>query len=165
MTSISFYEQQQFRQKWTFLIYILLLALLALFIYADIQQIFLGKSFGDKPASNFVLIIITLFILTVILLFYLTKLETRINEDGIFYKWTPFNRKYKKIAWGDINSIEIIKYNFVGYGWRLTQYGTVLNVNGNMGLQLSLKTGRKIVLGTQKVEELSNTLRLLNQIK
>jgi hypothetical protein len=136
-----------------------------LFVYADIQQIFLGKPFGDKPAPNFILIIVTLFILTMLLLFYFTKLETRINDDGIFYKWTPFNRKYKKIAWGDISKIELIKYGFVGYGWRLTQYGTVFNVNGNMGLQLILKTGRKIVLGTQKAEELSNTLRLLNQIK
>jgi hypothetical protein len=133
MTTINFYEQQQFRQKWTYLIYVLLIALLGLFVYADMEQIILGKSFGDKPASNFVLILLPLLMLVTLLLFYLTKLETRVDEEGIFYKWTPFNKKYKKISWSDINKIEIIKYSFVGYGWRLTQYGTVFNVKRQNG--------------------------------
>ena len=115
MDNIVFEEQQRFRQKWMYLIYILLTGLLALFLYADTQQIILGKSFGDKPAPDFVLIIATLFHMVILLLFYFTKLETRINKDGIFYRCTPFNRKFKKISRDNISKAEIIKYGFVGW--------------------------------------------------
>jgi len=165
MNDISFQEQQQFRQKWTYLIYIFLIGLLGLFVYAGVQQIVFGKSFGNKPAPGFILIIATLVILTMLLLFYFIKLETRVNKDGIFYKWIPFSRQYKKISWENIRGIEIINYGFVGYGWRLTPGGTVHNIAGNKGLKLTLKTGRKIILGTQKVEELSDTLKLLGRVK
>jgi len=40
--------------------------------------------------------------------------------------------------------------------------GRALNMSGNMGLQLELKDGKKLLIGTQKFEELE---QLLQKIK
>jgi hypothetical protein len=96
MSSLKFEEEQQFRQRWVYFVYVLLFALLGLFIYADIEQIIFGKPFGDKPASNFVLLLVTLFILTLLVLLYQTKLETLITDEGVCFRWRPFQKAYRK---------------------------------------------------------------------
>lgn len=163
MSSIRFEEQQQFRQRWTYIIYILLFALLGLFVYADIQQIIFGRPFGDKPASNAALLVITLFILVLLVLLYQAKLETLVTDDGVYFKWKPFQKTYRKFAWSEIVKAEIIRFGFIGYGWRLTSYGTIYNVAGDKGLQLHLKSGKKVVLGTQKANELAEFLCQINR--
>ncbi|HWJ25485.1 MAG TPA: hypothetical protein VNS32_03025, partial [Flavisolibacter sp.] len=164
MSSLKFEEQQQFRQRWVYMVYVLLFALLVLFIYADIEQIIFGRLFGDKPASNFVLILLTLFILSLLVLLYYIKLETLISDEGVCFRWRPFQKTYRKFDWGEIGKAEIINYGFVGYGWRLTPYGTIYNVAGDTGLQLHLKSGKKVVLGTQKANELADFLRQINRL-
>jgi hypothetical protein len=164
MNSLIFVEEQQFRQRWMYFIYVLLFALLGLFIYAGITQIIFGSPFGDKPAPNFVLLLVTLFIFTLLVLLYQAKLQTLITNEGVCFRWRPFQKAYRKFAWSEINKVEIIRYGFVGYGWRLTQYGTVYNVGGDMGLQLHLKSGKKVVLGTQKTKELADFLGQINRL-
>ena len=45
------------------------------------------------------------------------------------------------------------------YGVRLgSKYGTVYNINGNKGLAIELKNGKKFMVGTQKAAELKNRL-------
>jgi hypothetical protein len=75
-----------------------------------------------------------------------------------------FSEDVPKVWWSEINKVEIISYGFVGYGWRLTQYGTIYNIGGNMGLRLHLKSGKKVVLGTQKTKELANFLGQINRL-
>jgi len=146
------------------MIYVLFFALLGLFIYADIEQIIFGRPFGDKPASNFMLILVTLLIITLIVLLSHTNLETRITDEGVYFRWRPFQKTFRKFTWSEIDKIEIISYGFVGYGWRLTQSGTVYNVAGDTGLRLHLKSGKKVVLGTQKPSELADFLRQINRL-
>ena len=141
-----------------YFIFILLVCIMGLFLYADIQQIVFGKPFGDKPAPNLVLIVFTLFISSIIFLLFRAKLETRINKEGVFFKWVPFQTGYTMYKWSNIDKAEIISYSFVGYGFRLTPYGTVHTVGGNKGLQLILKSGRKVVIGTQKSGEIKAIL-------
>ena len=42
--------------------------------------------------------------------------------------------------------------------------GSALNVSGNKGLQLELKNNKKILIGTNKPKELSETLSKIGQI-
>jgi hypothetical protein len=162
MSSLKFEEQQRFRQTWVYIIYSLLVALLGLFLYADFEQIVFDRPFGDKPASNSVLLFVTLFLLALLVLAYQTKLETMITDDGVSFRWKPYQKTYRKYGWGEIEKVQIVNYGFVGYGWRLTPYGTIYNVAGDTGLQLHLKSGKKVVLGTQKPNELSRFLRQIN---
>jgi uncharacterized integral membrane protein len=155
MPTTPFQETQQFRQTWTIFLYPLLFILLAVFLYADVQQIVFKEPFGSKPASDLVLIIITIFIAMMISLFYFSKLQTIITDEYISYRWPPFKNNFTKINWSDIEKAEIIDYGFVGFGFRWSSFGTVLNVAGNKGLQITFKSGKKLVIGTQKENQLS----------
>jgi hypothetical protein len=164
LMEIKFEESQSFRQKGLYVVYFILLALLGLFIYADVQQIILDRPFGSKPASDVVLVFITFFILALLVLFYVARLQTIITEEGVQFRWVPFQRAFSHYKWDNIIRAEIIKYGFVGYGLRLTSFGTVHNVAGNKGLQLTLKSGGRVVLGTQKPAQLEAFLQQINKL-
>ena len=82
------------------------------------------------------------------------KIESEIDQFGVKVKSWPFADK--NIKWKDIESAEVIQYGFVGgWGVRLwTKYGTVYNTGGKTGLFVKLKSGKKVLIGTRKPEEL-----------
>jgi hypothetical protein len=98
-------------------------------------------------------------------LFVIARLRTRLSSRTVEFQFSPFlSRKYD---WSDIESAEVIDYGFVG-GWGIrlgTKYGTVYNVSGKMGLQLRLKNGKRIVIGTQKPEQIQNWLESKRNIE
>lgn len=146
------------------LIYLFLLGSIVLLIYGVMRQMIWGKPFGDKPAPDFVLIIVTSIMVLVIILLYRAELDSIITKEGIFYRWKPFRKKFTQISWGNVERREIINYGFIGYGWRLTSFGVVYNVAGKEGLHLILKSGEKITLGTQKPQELSDFLKKIEAV-
>ena len=158
MTKQAFTESQKFKGALMYFVFVLLGGVLALFFYADVQQLIFSKPFGDKPASNAALIIVTLFLAFLLFALIATTLETRVTNEGVSFRWKPFQRKAKLFCWNDITKAEIIYYGFVGYGLRITSHGLVYTAGGNTGLRLVLKSGRKIIIGTQKPEELEEFL-------
>jgi hypothetical protein len=103
--------------------------------------------------SNMGLLLVTLVPLVLIWFFRYLEMETRITGDAIHIDYSPIVKK--TLQWKNIEKAEIISYGFVGFGLRLSiRYGTVFNVKGNQGLQLQLKSGRKILIGTQQPETL-----------
>jgi hypothetical protein len=118
---IEFRETQSFRQQGAYVVYGVLLAILVFFIYADVQQIIFRKPFGDKPATNFVLLFITFFVLAMLLLFFVAKLETKITGEGVQFRWVPFQSAFSNYKWEHIIKAEFIEYGFVGYCLRLTR--------------------------------------------
>ena len=107
--------------------------------------------------------IITLIILAgVLAISTLTNLTTEISGEGISYKMWPFHTKPRTISWEEIASAEVRKYKpigeFGGWGVRVGTRGRAYNVKGNMGLQLVLVSGTRILIGTQKPEQLAEVL-------
>ncbi len=154
MESNIFEEQQRFTQWW---LWLLLLGVSVLPIIGIYQQLILGKTFGNKPMSDTGLIIFAIFTFLLLGLFYVMRLDTKINREHIYFKFYPFLEK--KIAWEEIQSAEIVDYGFVGYGIRIgTKYGTVYNTSGSKGLALRTKKGKQLCLGTQKPEILAQWL-------
>ena len=150
MNSI-FKERQKFTQFWLWLI---LIGLGLIPIYGIYKQLILGEQFGNTPLSDLGLIIFTIFIFALIALFTIIRLVTEIYENEIRVHFFPFMKRH--VSWEDVESAEVIKYRFVG-GWGIrfsTKYGTVYNIKGNRGLAIKLKNGKKILIGTQKEEEL-----------
>ncbi|MFS4493880.1 hypothetical protein [Maribacter sp. 2308TA10-17] len=147
---IQFKEKQKFTQWW---IWVILGILGSLAIYGVFKQLFLGEQFGNKPMSNVGIVIFTLFIFGLIYFSWYMTLITEINAVGIEMRFIPFVKK--SIRWSELKSAKIVNYGFVGYGIRFgSKYGTVYNMNGNRGLAIELKNGKKIVIGTQKETEL-----------
>ncbi len=96
-----------------------------------------------------------IFIVALKALFYFILIKIRIDKSEIHFQFFPFVSKH--IRWSDVEKAGVIQYDFVGgWGVRLfTKYGTVYNVKGNVGLALELKSGKKLLIGTQKGEQLS----------
>jgi len=164
MSRIYFKEEQKFRQIW---IWMLLLALSGIWIWQLVQQVFMGKPFGNNPTSDLGVILTGLFPLLAIILFRLLTLETIINEEGIHYRFRPFQRKSKIIKAADVVHYEVKKYSplkdYGGWGIRLGSFnkGKAYNVSGNMGVLFEFKNGKKFLLGTQKPSDIRSALERL----
>lgn len=106
-----------------------------------------------------------LIILFVAILFLFLKLKTRIDEVGIHYMFYPIHFTYKTIKWNAISKCTIRNYNAIseygGWGLKFSFFkkkGKSFTTKGNIGLQLELKNGKKILMGTQLKNELQRTI-------
>ncbi len=98
--------------------------------------------------------------LAVMILFFIMRLDTTINDEGIFFRFYPF-QKGKFIPWTAIEKAYVRKYNPISEygGWGLRtgwskKSGGAYNTAGDMGLQLEYKDGKRFLLGTQRADEL-----------
>ena len=108
MSKVHYKEEQKFNQWW---IWLILLFIAGIWIWQFVQQIFMGKPFGNNPAPDAVIFMMGLFPLFGFFLFRFLTLETFINEDGVQYRFKPFQRKFKIIKPGDILRYEVKKYS------------------------------------------------------
>jgi hypothetical protein len=186
---ILFSEQQKFSQPWLWIMIILMLGIPGIFIFGVIQQVGRGIPWGNNPLSNTGLVIcavcVTIIIVLSIILFLIVRLETTITEKEIGVRFYPFHRSFRYYKWEDISSASVQKFNplkyggwgmksNVGWGFRVGPSGIKLrfphgknmiyNVAGNKVLQLELKDGKKLWIGTQKPLELENIVRKIKQI-
>ena len=169
MKKILVQEEQKFNQTWIILL-IYGILMLNLFIFGNgfIKQIIMGEPWGDKPMSDTALIITTLMALGIsaglVVLFNLAKLKTVIHQDGIDVTFPPFFSREKSFRKEQISHVEVRKYNPVleygGWGVRAgLSKGKAYNVKGNLGIQLQLDNGKKILIGTQKKELAESALK------
>lgn len=166
--NILFKERQRFNQWW---LWLLLLALDGFFLYAVYTQRIKGIPFGAKPMSDNGLLVPTSIVLLVTLLFLLSRLDTEIREDGVYVRFFPLHWAFKRYTWKDISKMFVRRYHPLGEygGWGVRggfgNTGKAYNTSGNKGLQLELNDHSRLLIGTQKMEELSQLLKRLDDIK
>lgn len=108
--------------------------------------------------------IISLFIaLPMVFALLLLRLDTRIDEKGIYTYFRPFGFTSKYFAWNDISQCYIRKYSplkeYGGWGLRgLGSKSKAYNIAGNHGIQITTKKGKKFLIGTQEPENAQNTI-------
>jgi len=160
MKSILFREEQQFSQAW---IWVLLIGVLGLLLWGIFQQEVMDKPFGDNPAPTFVLVLLTAIPLGLLWFFAQLKLTTTITSESIELHFKPLTKRVIPIA--EIRKGYIRKYRpiseFGGWGLRYGSKGMAYNVAGDIGLQLELKNGKHILIGTQKENELEKVIKKL----
>jgi hypothetical protein len=149
----NYYEIQKFNKWWMKLI-------LALPLGIFIIGMVLGKTQSEQGTPMLITAVVVLFISV---LFYFTKLETRLDESGVTIRFFPFQRVYYYVRWDEITDVSVRKYNpimeYGGWGLRYSfKNGKAYNISGNQGLQLVLKSGKKFLIGTQKSAELQQYL-------
>ena len=104
------------------------------------------------------------------LLFWQMKLTTRITEEGIYVRFTPFHFKEKFYPWESISASYVRTYSplmeYGGWGikYSFNGNGLVYNTAGNVGLQLNFKEGEPVLIGTQKGEEIKAVLAELGRL-
>ena len=151
----AFREEQKFQQVW---VWFIVLGLAVLVWYSTIQQIILRRPFGSRPAPDTLLIIFWLLFgigLPALLLY--ARLITEVRNDGIYIRFVPFHFSFHKIAFEELKSFEVRKYNalreYGGWGIRYGPQGKAYNVGGNRGMQLELVDRKRILIGSQRPEE------------
>lgn len=163
MNKIFYKESQQFRQWW-YILFILAATVPAMImcIYTLYQQIIKGIQVGDSPASNVVMIAVFIVLCVSIWIFFSLKLEVWIDQKGIHYRFFPVIFKNKLISKSEIQRFEIRKYSpildYGGWGIRRgigRKWGKAYNVSGNIGLQLYLTNGKKVLFGTQRSQAIT----------
>ena len=152
MAEHLFKEEQRFNNPF---IWILLIGIQGLFLYGVVQQVIFDKPFGTNPAPDLVLILFTLLPLALIVLFRNMKLTTTVEKDIIIVEFTPFTTR--EIHEDEIEKTFIRSYKpmkeYGGWGMRFGN-GRAFTASGNKGLQIELKNGERILIGTQRPEEL-----------
>lgn len=159
-----FKEEQHFRQTWL----IVLLFISAILPLAMMLKKYLKE---DSTLSTQEFVITIGIILVSISLIFFFKLTTRIDEIGIHYRFYPFYFKVKTIPWNAISKVYVRTYypisEYGGWGIRGGFFfnkgkGKAVNVSGDIGIQLLLKNGDKLLIGTQKKEEAKRVLETYN---
>lgn len=165
---VVFSETQRFKQWWLWMI---LIGLDGLILFGIYQQMILGKPFGDNPGSDGELIMIAGLMALITVAFYSVKLETEIKKDGIYVRFFPFHFSFRFYPWENISKSFVRQYNpileYGGWGVRFgfAGKGKAFNVSGNKGLQLEFNDHKKLLIGTDKPEELENTLMGIRHLK
>ncbi|MEX6689008.1 hypothetical protein QTN47_15985 [Danxiaibacter flavus] len=163
---VLFSERQKFKQWWLFLG---LFAVNGLFLFGVYKQVFKGQQFGDKPMSDSGLLIGTGLTMLMTLLFLNFRLDTVIKTDGIYVRFFPFHIKYRQYSWSNLKKVYIRKYSalkeYGGWGLRFGRNGKAFNVSGNEGLQLEFNNGKRLLVGTNKAEELKSILDKIGRMK
>ena len=163
-----FTERQRFKQWWLWLI---LLGFNGLFLFGVFRQVIGEQQFGDKPMSNIGLLIATGLTIALTLLFINFRLDTTIKRDGIYVRFFPFHLKFKHYTWDSLTKSFVRQYSplseYGGWGLRLGLFGkgTAFNVSGDKGLELEFTDNKKLLIGTNKPEELTETLNKIGQLK
>lgn len=90
------------------------------------------------------------------------NLRTRIDSEGVHYRMMVFHWKEQTIPWDDIDQIYVREYSpikeYGGWGIKQGRGGRAYNVKGNYGIQITRKNGKRVLIGTQRPDEVSSYL-------
>jgi Family of unknown function (DUF6141) len=165
-TTVLYTEKQRLNQWW---LWAILLGINGIAVFGLIKQVILGDTFGSKPMSNIGLIAFMLFTVAFAYFFTQIKLVTQITQEGIAIKFTPFQFKFKLYKWSEIANCYVRKYQplweFGGWGIKYGSNGMAYNISGNMGIQLEFLDNRKILIGTNKPDEVQKVIQSIENLR
>ena len=149
MARAYFNESQRFRQWWIYLIIVMTIATWIFVFFSSAQE-----EDPDKSISTLGLIGGSIIPVLLIIMLIILRLVTKIRDDGIYIQFKPLQFKQKHIKLEEIKSFEVRKYKplteYGGWGLRsglnTRGHGKAYNVSGNMGLQLYLANGKKLLI-------------------
>ena len=130
------------------------------------QQLVGGRPFGSDPAPDGVLAMIWL--LTGVglpALFGASHLRTEVRNDGVQLRFFPFHVRGKHWRFDEIAEVYARDYSpireYGGWGIRfgIRGNGWAYNPRGSRGVQLVLRSGRRILIGSQSPERLAMAIR------
>jgi len=158
---ILFSEQQRFTQWW---LWAILISVNGMMIYYGYEQIFLQKQVGTEPAGSTGLLIGIGVTLTVTVLIFFLRLDTRITKEGIDVRLYPLHATTRHYSWDNIDKALVRKYSpikeYGGWGIRQGGFGAgkAYNISGNQGIQLVFSNGGKLLIGTAHPQEVARIL-------
>ena len=151
---LVFHECQHSKRWWGAPLFIIN----GLLIYGCVRQLALGKSFGNNPMPDTGLITMTVVMIVIAALFFFVRLNTVINEEGVYVQMFPFHLRFKFIPWNRIAEVDVRRTHSISIGLHYGFGATSYTMGGNKVLRLTLNNNRKIYIGTRRHEELTEFL-------
>lgn len=156
MTRVRFEERQHFRQWW---MWGLILLVAGLAWWALVQQVVLGQPFGNNPGPDWLVWILWLLIgLGLPALFVWAHLRLTVTDETVLISYVPFTSR--RIPLVEILGANAREYDAIREygGWGIKGWSRekrAYNVSGNQGVELFLRDGRTVMLGSQRADELA----------
>jgi hypothetical protein len=149
MTTIIFEEQQRFRQLWLWALTVAVLGGLLVTLLL-------------VPKAQVVLLIVLGVDTAIFLSLFFMKMTVQVNAEAVRISFFPIWKKTVPLAeitrWQPRTYRPIWEYGGWGirYGWKR---GWAYNVSGNRGVQLELVNGKRILIGSQRADELARAIK------
>ena len=152
-TAPDFRETQWFARRWWWLLLVLLGA-----------AVWLGYSSPQyNLKSRLLLASPGLVIGLLVVLLALLRLEVRLDADGVHCRYFPLLWRWRHWPWSEFRQVFARRYSplgdYGGWGLRGLRGNKAYNVWGSEGLQLVFKSNNRLLLGTQRPEEVRAALR------
>ena len=161
----TFTETQQNPYRWYIVVAAFSLHIFVGWLYWDtiISLLTRGESWFVWKSAGFLVITSVLFCAIPF-----RKIETRIDQSSVQFKISLFGSKRQVIKWADIERAYVREFALYGEypkgmgGTRQGPNGWAHVMNGDYGLQIDKRSGGKILLGTQRPNELQAFLATLS---
>lgn len=125
-------------------------------------------AFENITSNEFLIFCVIIFLVLAGLLIYIHRcsLKTKISNKEICVRYMPQSKDWMKISVAQIRSYRIRKYNpireYYGHGKRNhRKHGKAYTVSGKEGLQIYLRDGTKLLIGTQKRQAIEYAMEKL----
>ncbi|MFP4229986.1 MAG: hypothetical protein ACLFRK_02495 [Candidatus Nanohaloarchaea archaeon] len=143
----DFSETQRFRQKW-------LWTLLVAMVFGSTYYSYISEGFSSA------LLVLSISV-PVVLLVYAARLETRIENGKLCYRFFPFHLKEREVGLED-SEASVEEYSplkeFGGWGLRWRPGKFAFSTSGRQAIRIERSGSRDLVIGTQKPEEAEKSL-------
>ena len=154
--STIFREVQRWRNVWWMMV--LVMGLAALQWWTFFVQIVRGVPVGNNPGSDMLVVIIWLgFGIGFPAFFLWLHMVVEVAPGAITIGYRPFANR--RISTEEIIHVESCTYQpireFAGWGIRGWGGRIAYNVSGNIGVELTLADGRRVLIGSQRADELA----------
>ena len=150
-----FRESQQIRQGWIWLVMILGYAFAIAMILTQVP--ITDAESARAKSIGVVTILFTGFI--AFGLMYFLRLDTAVDEQGLYVRFAPFERRFRIYHWGEIQHAGVRKFpiHHVGKLGKLSKSKSY-SMGTRMGLQLYMKNGARIFVSSQKIHRLRDAV-------
>jgi hypothetical protein len=156
--AVLFRETQSFRLGYAKIALAMPPAILAVI---SCRQIFFHHPWGNPPVTNGNLLFLTILILFVYLRLITVRLVTELQPEQLRVAMKGFWRRVR-VPVADIRTAAAIEYDPVseyrGYGIRSGPRGQAYIASGNQAVQLELRDGRTLLIGSQQPYELARSI-------
>jgi hypothetical protein len=149
MTTPIFEEHQFFSQPWLWALMLASVAALLVGVFLD-------------PELQTVLWVVLGIILASALLLYAMRLSVQVDTEAVRINFFPLRKKSIPLAeivhWEARTYRPILEYGGWGIRYSPLGKGWAYNVRGNQGVQLKLASGKSVLIGSQRAEELARAI-------
>jgi len=170
---LIFREEQTFSSTLRWLLVVLMAISLAISVIIFVFALMETLTQPNKPdilVPTLLSIIAIAIPIAATILFFILKLETEVRSDGLYVRFYPFHIRFKKFPGENLAEFYARTYKpireYGGWGIRcsFTGKGKAYNVSGNKGVQLVFTNGKKLLIGSQKPDDLAAAIdKMLKQ--